>query len=82
VQVLGVVPALRFKNWNSMELNADFTLRIVVHGAELEWLDSPIAGVQRRMLDRIRDEVARVTSIVRYAVFHCPSGRAPADSPQ
>jgi anti-sigma factor ChrR (cupin superfamily) len=28
---------------------------------------SPIAGVDRRMLDRIGDEIARATSIVRYA---------------
>ncbi|HEV2185592.1 MAG TPA: cupin domain-containing protein [Stellaceae bacterium] len=30
-------------------------------------MPSPIAGVERRMLDRIGDEVARATSIVRYA---------------
>ena len=50
-----------------MELNADFTQRAVVHGARVAWTASPIAGVERRMLDRIGDEVARATSIVRYA---------------
>jgi len=50
-----------------MDLNADFTQRIVVHGDETEWLESPIVGVHRRMLDRIGDEVARATTIVRYA---------------
>jgi anti-sigma factor ChrR (cupin superfamily) len=50
-----------------MELNADFSKRAVVHAAELEWVSSPIAGVDRRMLDRIGEEVARATSIVRYA---------------
>lgn len=50
-----------------MELNADFDKRAVVHGAELPWTPSPIAGVDRRMLDRIGEEVARATSIVRYA---------------
>ncbi len=50
-----------------MELNADFTQRIVMHADELEWLDSPMPGVQRKMLDRIGGEVARATSIVRYA---------------
>lgn len=50
-----------------MELNADFEQRVLVHSADLEWLDSPMAGVQRRMLDRIGAEVARATSIVRYA---------------
>jgi hypothetical protein len=50
-----------------MDLNSDFTARAVVHGATLPWVTSPIAGVERRMLDRIGDEVARATSIVRYA---------------
>ena len=50
-----------------MELNADFTKRVVVHGDETEWLSSPMPGVDRRMLDRIGDEVARATTIVRYA---------------
>ena len=50
-----------------MELNADFTRRAAVHAAQLQWVPSPIAGVDRRMLDRIGDEVARATSIVRYA---------------
>jgi len=50
-----------------VEINADFTRRVVVHASRLPWTPSPIAGVERRMLDRIGDEVARATSIVRYA---------------
>jgi anti-sigma factor ChrR (cupin superfamily) len=50
-----------------MELNADFTQRAVVHSAQLSWQASPIPGVERRMLDRIGDEVARATTVVRYA---------------
>jgi anti-sigma factor ChrR (cupin superfamily) len=50
-----------------MELNADFTKRAVVHGAAIPWQASPIQGVERRMLDRVGDEVARATKIVRYA---------------
>jgi ChrR Cupin-like domain len=50
-----------------MELNADFSKRAVVHAARLSWVPSPIAGVERRMLDRIGEEVSRATSIVRYA---------------
>lgn len=49
-----------------MEINAEFSKRAVVHGAKIEWVDSPMAGVSRRMLDRIGDEVARATTIVRY----------------
>jgi anti-sigma factor ChrR (cupin superfamily) len=50
-----------------MEINADFSRRVAVHAAQLPWVPSPMAGVERRMLDRIGDEVARATSIVRYA---------------
>jgi quercetin dioxygenase-like cupin family protein len=50
-----------------MELNADFSRRAALHGASLDWVASPMAGVDRRMLDRIGEEVARATSIVRYA---------------
>lgn len=47
-------------------LRADFTRREVVDSNQLEWLASPQAGVDRRMLDRVGGEVARATSIVRY----------------
>lgn len=50
-----------------MKLNADFQKRVVLSSEELPWQDSPMAGVQRRMLDRDGDEVARATTIVRYA---------------
>lgn len=50
-----------------MMINADFDRRVVVHAAQLPWVDSPVPGVQRRMLDRIGEEVARATSLVRYA---------------
>ena len=50
-----------------MKLNHDFNQRVVVTPEQYNWVDSPIAGVQRMMLDRIGDEVARATSLVRYA---------------
>jgi ChrR Cupin-like domain len=50
-----------------VNLNADFAARAAIHGARLEWTPSPIPGVDRRMLDRVGDEVARATSIVRCA---------------
>ncbi len=50
-----------------MELNSDFSARVLVHSDQLEWKASPMKGVDRRMLDRIGGEVARATSIVRYA---------------
>lgn len=50
-----------------MELNADFKKRVVEHSDQVEWSASPMPGVDRRMLDRIGGEVARATTIVRYA---------------
>lgn len=50
-----------------MEVNANFDKRVLMHSDEIEWLASPMPGVERRMLDRIGDEVARATTIVRYA---------------
>lgn len=50
-----------------MALNADFSERVVIHSDDIPWQDSPVAGVERRMLDRIGDEVARATTIVRFA---------------
>jgi anti-sigma factor ChrR (cupin superfamily) len=48
-------------------LNADFSRRVVIATDELPWVASPQAGVERRPLDRIGAEVARATSLVRYA---------------
>ena len=50
-----------------MKLHADLSQRVVVQSNDLPWVDSPMVGVQRRMLERDGEEVARATSIVRYA---------------
>lgn len=50
-----------------MELNADFSKRVVIRPEEYQWRPSPANGVERMMLDRIGDEVARATTIVRFA---------------
>jgi len=50
-----------------MELNSDFSQRVVIHSEQTDWKTSPMPGVERRMLDRIGGEVARATTIVRYA---------------
>jgi len=50
-----------------MEINSDFSVPVVLSTDLIPWQPSPMAGVDRRMLDRIGDEVARATSIVRYA---------------
>lgn len=50
-----------------MKLYADLSQRVVIESESLDWVDSPMIDVQRRMLERDGDEVARATSIVRYA---------------
>ncbi|MCP9820293.1 cupin domain-containing protein [Synechococcus sp. Cruz-9H2] len=50
-----------------MDLHADFDQRVMLDTTALPWAPSPMAGVDRRMLDRRGGEVARATSIVRYA---------------
>lgn len=50
-----------------MNLNDDFSQRVVSHARDAEWETSPHDGVVRRRLDRVGAEVARATSIVRYA---------------
>ena len=51
----------------ALDLNADFSEPVLLHADEIDWLASPMPGVHRRMLDRIGEEVARATTIVRYA---------------
>lgn len=48
-------------------VNADFAQRVVIVTDALPWLPSPQPGIERRLLDRIGGEVARATSLVRYA---------------
>lgn len=50
-----------------MDLNSDFNQRVVQSARDAVWSASPLPGVDRRMLDRIGGEIARATSIVRYA---------------
>ena len=51
----------------SIGINADFAKRVVIRPDAHIWEDSPMPGVQRMKLDRIGDEVARATSLVRSA---------------
>lgn len=67
-----MVPASRHIAWRSkgesqMRINADFTKRAAVHFEDTPWVPSPAPGVERKMLDRIGEEVARATTIVRFA---------------
>ncbi len=57
----------------TQRVNGDFAQRVVLDTNAMPWVPSPTAGVDRRMLDRIGGEVARATSLVRYA----PASRFP-----
>ncbi|MEM1363263.1 MAG: cupin domain-containing protein [Pseudomonadota bacterium] len=50
-----------------MKINADFSKPALVKFSDSAWVPSPMPGVERRMLDRIGEEVARATTIVRFA---------------
>jgi anti-sigma factor ChrR (cupin superfamily) len=50
-----------------MKINADLTKRATADTTDMEWQESPAEGVWRKMLDRDGEEVARATSLVRYA---------------
>ena len=52
---------------NMLQLNADFSQRCIVDSNSLPWQASPSPRVHRRLLERIGGEVARATSVVRYA---------------
>lgn len=50
-----------------MKIHAAFDKPVLVHSEQQPWVPSPMPGVDRRALDRLGDEVARATTIVRYA---------------
>jgi hypothetical protein len=50
-----------------MRVHDAFDRRAAVHPAAAAWVPSPMPGVERLMLDRVGGEVARATSLVRYA---------------
>ncbi|NND89925.1 MAG: cupin [Granulosicoccus sp.] len=61
-----------------MEINADFSRRSLLHTPDIQWQDSPMQGVRRRILDRVGNELARATSIVSYApASHFPAHAHP-----
>jgi anti-sigma factor ChrR (cupin superfamily) len=51
----------------AIQLHADWSRRCVIDSNRLPWQASPSPLVERRMLERDGGEVARATSIVRYA---------------
>ncbi|WP_244395976.1 cupin domain-containing protein [Beijerinckia indica] len=50
-----------------MKIRADFSQKAFLLPGDEPWISSPQPGVDRQMLDRIGEEVARATSLVRFA---------------
>lgn len=50
-----------------MLINAEFDQKVVIRPEDRAWVPSPAGGVERCMLDRVGGEVARATSLVRFA---------------
>ena len=48
-------------------LNLDFSRRVVIDTAAMDWVDSPSDGVRRKPLSREYAERGRTTSLVRFA---------------
>jgi anti-sigma factor ChrR (cupin superfamily) len=56
------------ENWeNLMQLHTDTSKKIAVNSALLPWVASPMKGIDRKMLERDGQEIARATSVVQYA---------------
>ncbi len=49
-----------------MNINSDFAKAVVLDTQAMAWQPSPLMGVERKMLERIGNELARATSLVRY----------------
>ena len=50
-----------------MKINANLLERAVMYSESLSWVDTPMSGIQRRMLERRGGEMAsRATTVVRY----------------
>ena len=52
---------------SEVRINADFSRRVIIETEREPWMASPENGVTRKPLDRVGGEIARATSLVRYA---------------
>ena len=50
-----------------MKIHTDLKLRVIANTADMPLAPTPVNGIDRKMLERDGDEVARATSLVRYA---------------
>jgi len=49
-----------------MNINSDFSQKAVINTLDLGWNLSPVPGIERKYLDRVGDELARASSLVKY----------------
>lgn len=49
-----------------MNINSDFTQKVVISTHDVNWVPSPALGVSRKYLDRIGEELAQASSVVSY----------------
>lgn len=50
-----------------MNINSDFAQKVVIDTSALNWTPSPLPGIERKYLDRVGDEIARASSLVKYS---------------
>jgi len=50
-----------------MQINTDYSVPVMIRPSDQDWVASPEGGVERWMLERQGGEVARATSMVRFA---------------
>lgn len=50
-----------------MNINSDFSQKAVINTLGLDWSPSPVSGIERKYLDRVSDELARASSLVKYS---------------
>ena len=50
-----------------VKINTDFNLRVSIDTNHIPWVASPEAGIERKILERDGEEIAKATSLVRFA---------------
>ena len=49
-----------------MKIHTDLKLRVIADTTDMPWVPSPVNGIDRKMLERDGDEVARATVILPF----------------
>jgi hypothetical protein len=49
-----------------MQIHTDLNLRVIANTTDMPWASSPVNGIDRKTLERVGEEIARATSLVRF----------------